>query len=53
MLRKKLNLKTIFYLLNIFAFIIYYLSIDIHILDVMYLFFVLLYIVKYIFIEVR
>ena len=48
MLKEKLNLKTIYCILNVLAFIMFYIRIDIQLIDVLYLIFVLFFIVKYI-----
>ena len=52
MLKEKLNLKTIYCFLNILAFIMFYIRIDIQLIDVLYLIFVLFFILKYIFTEI-
>jgi len=51
MLREKLNLKMMFCLLNIIAFIIFYMNIDIQLIDVFYLVIVLFFIIKCIYVE--
>ena len=52
MLMKKLNLKTLYYLVSIYSVIYYYIRLDIELIDVLYLIFVLFFVVKYIFNEV-
>ena len=52
MLNEKLNLKTIYCFLNILAFIMFYIISDIQLIDVLYLFFVLFFILKYVYIEI-
>ena len=49
MLKEKLNLKTIYCFLNMTAFIMFYIRINIQLIDVLYLIFVLLFILKDIF----
>lgn len=51
MLKEKFNLKTMFLLLYIVAFVMIYLSINIQMIDMLYLVFVLFFIVKCIFYE--
>ena len=51
MLKDKLNLKTIFYLLNIIAIIIYYFKTGIQLIDILYFIFILLFILKHICVE--
>lgn len=52
MLKEKLNLKTGFYFLNIIAFVMFYIRIDIQLIDVLYLVFVLFLTLKYVYFEV-
>ena len=51
MLREKINLDTIFYLLNIVAFVMYYIVTDIRFIDIVYLVLILFLIVKEIYFE--
>jgi len=51
MLKEKLNLKTIFCCLNIIAFVIFYIRIDMEVIDVLYLTFVFICIIKNFYIE--
>ena len=46
MLKVKLNLKIIFCLLNIISFSMFYLKINVQLIDMMYLVFVLIFIIK-------
>ena len=47
MLKEKLNLRTLYYLVSIYLIIYYYIRLDIKLIDVLYLIFVLFFIVKY------
>lgn len=51
MLNEKLNLKTIYFLLNIILVFIYYIKTDIQLIDVLYLILVLFFICKNIYVE--
>lgn len=51
MLKGKLNLKTMYLLLNIYVFIYYFIRIDIQLIDVLYLIFVLFFILKHMYVE--
>ena len=52
MLNWKLTLEKIFYLLNIIAFVTFYIKINIQIIDMLYLVFVLFFIIKYAYFEI-
>jgi len=51
MLKEKLNLETIYCLLNVLIFAIYYFRINIQFIDLLYLIFVLFFIIKEIYVE--
>ena len=51
MLKEKLNLKSIFCLLNIIAVIIYYVKTGIQLIDILYFIFILFFILKHIYVE--
>jgi len=51
MLNEKLSLKIIYCFLNILALILFYIKINIQLIDVLYLTFVLFFILKYLFNE--
>jgi len=52
MLKKKLNLKTLYFLVCIYLIIYYYIRLDIKLIDVLYLFFVLFFVVKHFYSEI-
>ena len=52
MLKNKINLKKIYYFLSILSFIIFYILIDIQLIDVLYLIFVLFFILKCVYFEI-
>jgi len=52
MLKEKINIKAIYYLLNIISVVIFYIKTDIELIDVLYLMFVLFLIFKYVYIEI-